>query len=248
MLWMMLKGVGIGLAVILPGMSAGTAALIFGIYDWLIRSLRRFKFIDIWPVLAGVIAGVLLGARAITGLLDLAPGIVLSFLLGLVLASAVLILKEAGPVDWTKLFIGLVGLSVTWLLGTTEVGAAVTGGTLFSVFVAGMLSSAAMVLPGISGSSMLVILGQYSRMLNAIVNWEPVPLAVFGAGAVVGLFGFAHVVAALLRHFRNHTMVALAGLMLGSTRALLPAHFGLAETAAAFAGSLLVVLFSQREG
>ncbi len=242
-----LKGVGIGLADILPGMSAGTAALVFGLYDWMVRSIRSFRFAALWPVLVGVAAGILVGARAITELLDAAPGVILAFLLGLVVASAAWVLRRAGPLNPTKLFVGLVALSAAWILSPAPVSAALpTETSLFAVFVSGILAAAAMVLPGISGSSMMIILGQYDRMLAALIEWNWLLLGTFTVGAVVGMVGFAQIITLLLSHFRNITMIALSGLMLGAARALFPAELGFAELGSLILGVLLVGVFRER--
>jgi putative membrane protein len=243
---MLLKGMGIGLAVILPGMSAGTAALVFGCYDWLISGVKRLDFLGLWPVLAGTALGILLGARVITRLLAAAPSIILSFLLGLILMSAVYVLNNTGPVTWQKAFIGLVSLSAAWLLAASSINPALTPeAVLFACFVSGMLSAAAMVLPGVSGSSVLVVIGQYERMLGAIVEWDWLLLAFFLVGAAIGIYGFAHIISALLRYFPKHTMVALSGLMLGATKALFPGQFGVTELVALAGGAFLVALFRQ---
>ncbi|MFA9516094.1 DUF368 domain-containing protein [Halopenitus sp. H-Gu1] len=271
-----LRGVAMGCADAVPGVSGGTIALITGIYERLIAAITAIDPDRIRRVLGGVKPANLPDARA--AFLDMdGPFLVV---LGLGIASAIVTvlqvvdyLLETSPVGTFGFFFGLIAASAVVLrsgvdLSTTgrKLAAAagflaafltsgyaetVLDGGLAIVFLAGMIAVSAMVLPGISGSLLLVILGQYERMTGALSTFidglaavavagdlEPVikaapPVIVFLAGAVVGLFTVAHTVRRALEHRRAATIAFLVSLIVGALRApILEVDRTLAETGA----------------
>ncbi len=235
-----LRGVCMGAADVVPGVSGGTMALITGIYEELILSIRSFdtrsarllirfrirEWLDYvrWPFLCALVAGILSAifslSRAITHLLDNEPVLLWAFFFGLVLAS---VFKVGGRIpQWNlRTLLGAVGatLSAYFLVGLVPVEMPHSPPY---IFCSAVIAICAMILPGISGSFVLVLLGQYPYLLNAINTRDLFTIALFGAGAVVGLMAFSRVLNWFFRHYHDLTLALLTGLMLGSLRKIWP--------------------------
>ena len=235
-----LRGVCMGAADVVPGVSGGTMALITGIYEELIVSIRsfdlqalrlamRFRWRELlahvrWPFLVSLLFG-LLGAiaslaRIIAWLLENKPVLLWAFFFGLVLASVYTIGRRVG--HWTLgtalgALIAAVGAYV--LVGVAPVE---TPRAPLYVFMSAVVAICAMILPGISGSFVLVLLGKYHHVLQAINERDVSTLAVFGVGAAVGLAAFSRVLGWVFRHHHDLTVAILTGLMLGSLRKIWP--------------------------
>jgi putative membrane protein len=230
-----------GSADIVPGVSGGTIALLLGIYEKLlgaVRSLtdraflqallqRRFRAaLDMvpWRFLLALGSGILLAAltlaRVLAWLLENHPVLLWSFFSGLVLASVFVV---AGRVPGWKVprllqfAIGAVG--AYFLVGMVP---AQTPETALFLFITGALAICAMILPGISGAFILVLLGKYQYVLNAVNTGDVVTIAIVGIGAVAGLVTVARLLSWLLARYHDATMAFLGGLMLGSLRKLWP--------------------------
>ncbi len=236
-----LRGFAMGSADVVPGVSGGTMALITGIYEELIFSIRAIgrpdfvrpairlhirKALDIlnWPFLLAVFAGIFLAlltlAQGIEWFLDNQPTYLWSFFFGLVLASVITVGKRIKK--WSIIL--LVGLLAGTVSGYLIVGAvpAQTPDTWWFLFLAGALASCAMILPGISGAFILVILGKYEFALNAVNSRDFVSLIILAMGAAVGLITFAQLLGWLFKRYHDATVAVLTGLMLGSLRKLWP--------------------------
>lgn len=228
-----LTGMAMGTADVIPGVSGGTIAFILGIYEELINAIKSF---DVQLVR-------LLVQRKITEALDHVPW---RFLLALFLGIGTAIFSLAHLVSWLlenqpvylfSTFFGLILASVVAVAATIpwslREGIAVVGGTIaaliivnlvpldmshdpITLFLSGMVAIMAMILPGISGSFILLILGQYNHVLNAVKELDIVTIAVVGAGAAVGLMGFARILSWLLKRYHEPTIAALVGFMVGS--------------------------------
>jgi putative membrane protein len=238
-----LQGVGIGAANVIPGVSGGTMALVFGIYERLIEIASR-------AVRAGVslvrldFRGFAEGVRSLPWLfiLPLALGIVVAPLTG---AHVIPQAMDTWPVHSRALFFGLIlgSIAVPWLrirsAGQREVGLAVLAAaaaffltglppgsnpdpTLLQYFLAAAVAICAMVLPGVSGAFLLLVLGMYAPVLRAVDERQLVVVGVFLLGTFSGLGVFAVFMGWLLRRFHDQTMAVLVGLMAGSLRALWP--------------------------
>jgi putative membrane protein len=234
-----LKGFLMGSADVVPGVSGGTMALITGIYERFIGALRsvNFNFIvaflrrdgeearESWgridfaflvPLVLGILGAILVGARVIEYVLDTVPGPTYAFFFGLILASAGFVFKYVERFDARHLLLGVAGfVFVFCVTGMDEV---VANHSLPVIFVAGAIAVCAMVLPGISGSLMLLIMGQYEYVLSALNDGEWRVLVTFGAGAVTGILLFSRLLNWLLEHYRSLTMAFLFGSMLGALR------------------------------
>jgi putative membrane protein len=234
-----LRGMAMGASDIVPGVSGGTMALILGIYEELIFSIRTigrpnflravFKLnikeafhIFNWQFLVavglGILGAILILARPLEWLLLNQPIYLWSFFFGLVLASAYTVSKRIPK--WTpKLFLTLVvGTAVAFVV--VGLVPAKTPDTWWFLFLAGALASCAMILPGLSGAFILFLLGKYAFVLGAVNNRELLPLFVLAAGAAVGLVTFAQVLSWLFKRYHDYTLAVLIGLMLGSLRKL----------------------------
>lgn len=246
MLLDILKGMAIGIAFILPGLSAGTIILILGFYRQFIDDLSRLRLRPYRPHLGGAVVGALAGARVIGYLLENHRDLLSAFLLGMVLASTRVILiqdrKIIKPRPWS-LTLALAAFAVAWFIfcNPAPVWTALPAGSPLHFFAAGAVAAAAMILPGISGSSALVVMNLYDDMILALNRWQWLRLAVFSAGGLVGLLALARLLSALYRRYHEPVSLILAGLLLGATRALLPSAFNAGVLLAILAGVALVL-------
>jgi len=234
------KGFCMGAANVVPGVSGGTMALILGIYEELINAIRslNLKFLRLiallkireaissvsWPFLLPVGLGVLLAtlslAKALSWLLHNYPVIVWSFFFGLILSSIFAVAKVIK--EWrilTFIATGLGAIVAYFLFGLMP---AATPDASWFIFLSGFLAICAMILPGVSGAYVLVLLGKYHYILEAINNKDLGTLLVLIAGALVGLLSFVRVIGWLLKRHHDLTMAILIGLMLGSLRKIWP--------------------------
>lgn len=228
-----LKGMAMGAVDVVPGFSGGTVALILGIYDRLLVSLAalpqalllfvRGRIRDAWEacnatflmlMMLGILTSVFTLAKAISYLMATEPVLLWSFFFGLVLVSVWLVAREVGQWRWPCLLGFAVGLAgAIWV--TTAAPMQLQADPL-TLFLAGAIAISAMILPGVSGSFMLVLMGLYPVVLGALKNLDFAILAVFGAGCLVGLMSFAKLLSWLLSRLRDLTLALLAGVILGS--------------------------------
>lgn len=238
--FLVLKGMGMGAADVVPGVSGGTIAFIVGIYDELINSIKSIngkslklfftgKFAAFWKMINGsFLFSILLGigisvfslAKIITWLLVEHPILVWSFFFGLVLASTWFVAKDIKGWNWKTILGFVVGVVVAFYI--TVATPAETPSYLWFIFLCGAIAICAMILPGISGSFILVLLGKYFFIMDAVKTLDLVIIVVFGAGAVVGITSFSRVLSYALKHVRNITLAVLSGFMLGSLNKVWP--------------------------
>ena len=234
------KGALMGAADVIPGVSGGTMAFITGIYDRLIAainsvdlmtlklfftgkfkaSLSRIHWGFIIPLVLGVFFSVLTLARIITKLLTTYPVMVWAFFFGLILASIWVVLKAVG--EWNlKTITGLItGTVGAWfIVGMIPL---TTPNTWWFTIIAGIVSIIAMVLPGISGSFILVLISQYRRIIEAVKDLDLATLGFFYIGTMIGIIGFARILGWLLEKQRALTLAILSGFMVGSMRKVWP--------------------------
>ncbi len=234
------KGFFMGAANVIPGVSGGTMALILGIYEELINAIRslNFNFLRLlgflkvrqavssvsWPFLLPVGVGVLLAtvslAKVLSWLLESCPVMVWSFFFGLVLSSVLTVsrvIERWGMPTFGAAALGAVGAYFLFGLmpGTTP-------DAPWFIFLSGFLAICAMILPGISGAYVLVLLGKYHYILDAINDRDLWTVLILVAGAVVGLLSFVRAIGWLLKRYHDLTMAILIGLMVGSLRKIWP--------------------------
>lgn len=238
---LMLKGMGMGAADVVPGVSGGTIAFIVGIYDELINSIKSInleslklfftgKWGAFWKkingnflffLLAGIGISVFSLAKLITWLLVDHPILVWSFFFGLVLASTWFVSKDIKEwKSWKTWIAFVIGVVIAFYI--TVATPAETPSNLLFIFLCGAIAICAMILPGISGSFILVLLGKYFFIMDAVKTLDVVVMVVFAAGACIGITSFSRVLSYALAHFRNITLAVLTGFMLGSLNKVWP--------------------------
>lgn len=237
---LMLKGMGMGAADVVPGVSGGTIAFIVGIYDELINSIKSVngeslkllftgKIGAFWKAINGnFLCSILLGigisvfslAKLITWLLVAHPILVWAFFFGLVLASTWFVSKDIKRWHIGTIAMFIVGVAVAFYI--TVATPAQTPDNYAFIFLCGAIAICAMILPGISGSFILVLLGKYMYIMEAVKEFKIGTLAVFAAGALIGITAFSRVLSYALAHFRNSTLALLTGFMLGSLNKVWP--------------------------
>jgi putative membrane protein len=234
------KGFLMGAANVIPGVSGGTMALILGIYEELINAIRsiNLKFVRrithfnikealssvSWPFLVPIGLGVLLAtfslAEVLSWLLERYPVIVWSFFFGLVLSSVITVSRVIK--QWKTLTIVAIVVGTIIAYGLFGVIPVSTPNAAWFIFVSGCIAICAMILPGISGAYILVLLGKYQYILEALNNKDFFTLFIISAGALVGLLSFAQILGWLLKRCHDLTMAILIGLMCGSLRKIWP--------------------------
>lgn len=237
-----LKGIGMGAADVIPGVSGGTIAFMTGIYEELVGSINSIngtavkllfkgKFRDFWKHINGnflisVVAGILISimslAKLMTYLLNYEPIPTWAFFFGLIVASSVFMLRDIKGwkgKDFVMLVLGIILGVVVCTLTPTQ-----TPDALWFIFLSGAIAICAMILPGISGSFILLILGKYEFMLSTltkILSGEGVLLdfavvLVFILGALVGILAFSKFLHWLLARYHRSTLLVLVGFIIGS--------------------------------
>lgn len=229
-----------GAADVVPGVSGGTIAFITGIYEELINSIKninldaiRLFFTGRWrsfwkhingnfllAVFAGIAISVLSLARLLEYLLEHQPVLIWSFFFGLVLASSYVVSRKITKWEYPKIVALVGGIGIAFYI--TSVTPATTTDAFWFVFIAGAMASCAMILPGISGSFILLLLGKYSFALHAVNERIIVDLLLLGSGAVIGLILFSNLLSWLLRKHHDVTIAVLVGFMIGSLNKIWP--------------------------
>ena len=235
-----LKGMAMGAADVVPGVSGGTIALITGIYEELIFSIKSINLKALKLLLSGrpaafwkaingsFLLSVLLGiaisifslAKGLTFLLHHYPILVWSFFFGLIVASAIYVARTIKAWNAGAVIAGIAGIVIAYFI--TVISPAEANTTWFYIFFSGMIAICAMILPGISGSFTLVLLGMYQFILGAVGDLNIPVLLVFVAGAAIGIIGFSNVLSWLLKKFHTLTIALLAGFMVGSLNKIWP--------------------------
>ena len=234
-----LKGLLMGIADVIPGVSGGTIAFITGIYDRLIHSISTidlsflkllirgnfqdsFKIIKKYdwglflPLGFGIITSIFLFSGLMQYLLQNHIAITFSFFFGLIAASAYLIYKHTAGIKFERLIFLVLGFVFAYSLsGFTAMS---VNHSLPIIFLSAMVAICAMILPGISGAFILLLLGQYEFLVGKIHDLDLAVIGTFGVGAIIGLLGFSRILDKLLKSYHNLTIFFLIGLMLGSLR------------------------------
>ena len=237
------RGFFMGAADIVPGVSGGTVALVLGIYERLVASIRRgaaalsrlaradvsgfrqemvqVEWLFLLPLLAGILAAVVVVAGPITWLLDNQPRPTAGVFFGLIVGSIYIAWQLLTNRDSLRfLVMGATAVAAFFLLGLRS--GEIVDPTTFVFLLAGALAICAMILPGVSGSFLLLMVGMYEPVLDAVHDREIGTLAVFMVGATIGLALFSTLLNWLLEHHHDTMLAALIGLMIGSLRVLWP--------------------------
>ena len=234
------KGVAMGAANVIPGVSGGTIALITGIYERLINALKSGditslklllsgKFSDFWQridgrwlsiLIAGVAISIVTLAKLFEYLLEHHEQLTMAFFFGLILVSIWYVAKRIEhwkPSVWVALAIGA---SVAILIAT--LAPASENASFAYVFLCGVIAISSMILPGLSGSFVLIIMGNYALVLGAISTFSLSILLPMALGCMVGLIVFSHVLAWVFKHYQDHTLALMTGFVVGSLVVIWP--------------------------
>ena len=235
-----LKGMGMGGADVVPGVSGGTIAFITGIYEELLNSIKLIdknaiqlllggKITALWKhingkflitLFSGIFVSVFSLAKLIHYLLNNHPIQLWSFFLGLIIISSLLVSREINRWKTQVVISGIAGILIAYFI--TEATPATTPDNYLFIFLSGAIAICAMILPGISGSFILLILGKYEFIIESIKDVNILVIVVFGLGCVVGLLSFSRLVSWLLNKYHDITIAILAGFMIGSLNKIWP--------------------------
>ncbi len=238
-----LKGVAMGAADVIPGVSGGTIAFISGIYQELLDSINSINIKNIkllfkegikkfWNLInANFLVALVLGigisifslAKLLHFLLEKYPILIWSFFFGLIIASAIYVAQDIKN-NWNyKTIISLIiGIIIAYFITIITPAAENSNGVYWYVFISGMIAICAMILPGISGSFILLLMGQYKFILSVVNDFKISYILTFGAGAIIGLLSFSKLIAWLLKNYYNVTITFLVGFMIGSLNKIWP--------------------------
>ncbi|MGI9559416.1 MAG: DUF368 domain-containing protein [Flavobacteriaceae bacterium] len=233
-LWLFFKGMAMGAADIVPGVSGGTIAFISGIYEELISTLSQFKISlisefkkkgikAVWntvngnfllAIFLGIASSILLLSELVTWLLDEEPILIWAFFFGLVLASILYVFKKIERLNAVALIVLLLGVFIAYQITKLEI--LNSSESYPYLFLSGAIAICAMILPGISGAFILVIMGVYSTVLQAINDKDFLKIATFGFGALVGILYFSKILKWLFAKYKDLTLALLTGFMAGA--------------------------------
>lgn len=235
------KGMAMGAADVVPGVSGGTIAFISGIYEELLGSisnvnLKLFNTLKkeglkaawkqvngnfLLSLFLGIFISVVTLAKAIKYLLENEPILLWSFFFGLVLASIIYVAKQITKWNFISLLLLLLSSFLAYYVTTLNPLVNENSSLLF-LFLAGAIAICAMILPGISGAFILVLLGAYKTILTAVDDRDLKTIATVGLGAIVGLLSFSKILKWLFSNYKNYTLAALTGFIIGSLNKIWP--------------------------
>ncbi|TYP97551.1 putative membrane protein [Tenacibaculum adriaticum] len=236
-----LKGMAMGAADVVPGVSGGTIAFISGIYEELLgsisninlelfKTLKKEGFKKAWKQLngtfllslfVGIVISVISLAKVISWLLDHHPVLLWSFFFGLVLASIIYIGRQITKWNTISIIVLVLGAVLAYYITTLNPLVSENSSPIF-MFLAGAIAICAMILPGISGSFILVLLGAYKPILSAVNNKNFQIIAFVGTGAIIGLLTFSKILKWLFDNYKNYTLAVLTGFIIGSLNKIWP--------------------------
>lgn len=261
-----IKGMVIGVSNIIPGVSGGTMAVVFGIYDKLISSITNFftdwkkNFSFLFQIALGAGLGIILFSKLLTYLLDSFPEQTNFFFIGLIIGSVPILFKKATakkvqPINiiWLVVTFGL----LVWMAFSGEAESSkvilttLNVKSFVSLVLAGFIAAATMILPGVSGSFVLLLLGLYDTMLAAVSNFNIPLLFACGIGAVLGLVTMTKVIETIFNKFPQTAYMAILGLILGSIFAIFPGFTlgasGIVSIIACIGGFLIAYIVGKNE-
>ncbi|MGB1308714.1 MAG: DUF368 domain-containing protein [Oceanihabitans sp.] len=234
------KGMAMGAADAVPGVSGGTIAFISGIYQELITTISNVNISALqvlknqgistfWKTINGnfliaLLSGILISfvsfMKLAKHLIENHPILIWSFFFGLIVASILFVGKQITKWNLSAVLAIIIGAIVAFYI--TSLPALASNNSPYFLFVAGAIAICAMILPGISGSFILVILGAYKTLSNAIDSWDLKKIALFALGAIVGLLSFSRVLKWLFKNHQNLTLALLTGFIFGSLNKIWP--------------------------
>lgn len=242
-----MKGAAMGIAEVIPGVSGGTIAFVTGIYERLIDAIKavdleflgyvlKFKIGKAWAhidgaflgfLLLGMLGGIVVGVFGVSHLMERYPEELWGFFFGLILASALYIARRVS--EWKLDKIGLLVLGAMMAFAITVLNPSSGNTSLFYVFICGAIAISALILPGISGSFILLLMGMYTVIIPTVKHFLSTLdvsdlglLSVFALGCLTGLAAFSRVLSWLFHNYHDKTLAWLTGVMLGSLNKIWP--------------------------
>jgi putative membrane protein len=237
-----LRGAGMGAADAVPGVSGGTIAFVTGIYEELIHTIKQFgpsafvawrrgglpmlvvhlNLAFVVPLLVGIAASLISVAHLVVWLMDDHPLLLNGFFFGLVAASALVVSRHPADWKWWHLLLLVLGLVLAHFLPTLMPLVMQIGSPNLILVVGGAIAISALLLPGVSGSFLLLTMGLYGTVMQGIRSFDLGLIAIFGVGCLIGLFVFSRLLSWLLRHYHTATLQLLVGFIIGSLPVLWP--------------------------
>jgi len=235
-----LKGIAMGAANVIPGVSGGTIALITGIYERLINAIKACDitamkllfardFAKLWQhidgrflcaIALGVIVSIVTLAKLFEYLLTAHERFTMAFFFGLITLSLYYVAKRIS--SWRPSVIASLLIGSTIAIGIALLAPASENSSFFYVFLCGVVAISSMILPGLSGSFVLIIMGNYALVLGAISSLSMNILLPLALGCAAGLILFSHIIAWIFKHFENQTLSLMTGFVLGSLVVIWP--------------------------
>jgi len=229
-----------GAADVVPGVSGGTIAFITGIYEELIHSIKNINFnlLSVWrkqgfwafykeanlgfllPLFIGIALSILSLAKLVTFVLAEYPILTWAFFFGLILASAVYIAKQINKWALVEIVLLVIGTAIAYYISTITPSDG--NGSIWYAVLSGAIAICAMILPGISGSLILLLLGMYLPIVTAIADRDFGVILPVAVGAIFGIIAFSHVLSFLFKKYKNQTLAILTGFMLGALNKVWP--------------------------
>jgi putative membrane protein len=235
-----LKGMGMGAADVVPGVSGGTIAFITNIYEELIHTLKmavqsvrqnllkgdlkgffgELNVTFLIPLVMGIGTSILLLSRVVLYLLHTYPIFIWSFFFGLIIASAVVIYRKISSYSIGVFIAAIIGAGIAYAI--TVISPTETTDAWWFIFVSGFIAICAMILPGISGSFILLLLGKYEFILNSVKEFNATVISLFILGCIIGISVFSSILDWLLRRYHDLAVAVLSGFMIGSLNKVWP--------------------------
>ena len=235
------KGMAMGAADVVPGVSGGTIAFISGIYEELLTSISNinlslFKTLKddglkaawnklngnfLLALFTGIFISILSLAKAIKWLLENKPVLLWAFFFGLVLASIIYIGKQIKKWNFLSILLMISAAFLAYYITTLNPLVSENSSSMF-LFLAGAIAVCAMILPGVSGAFILVLLGAYKPILSAVDERDFKIISIVGLGAIVGLLSFSKILKWLFKNYENYTLATLTGFIIGSLNKIWP--------------------------
>ena len=235
-----LKGLAIGTANVIPGVSGATLAIITGVFERMVNAIKsidvtavklfftgKFRkfgehidFAFLASLIFGVAAAIITLARLFEFMFEKYPVYIWAYFFGLILASVYYVGKTV--TKWNPVNIILLIAGAVFAAALTFFNPAVENSNMFYLFICGVISICSMILPGISGSFIMILLGNYTLIIKAINNLDLAVLVPFALGCGIGLLAFAHVLSWILKKYKNQTIATLTGFICGSLLVIWP--------------------------
>ncbi len=240
MLAVFFKGMAMGIADSVPGVSGGTIAVMAGIYEELINSLKNLNPVTLWSyrkqgvmgfwrsingnflvlLLLGIVSALFISANTVLYLLEFHYPALMAFFCGLVLASSWVLLRHVPSWQLPQGLLFLLGAGITLLIAFINPMAAQV--SYWYLFLCGAIAICAMILPGISGAFILLLLGVYDFVLSALRGLDFAVIVVFASGCAIGLLSFSHLLSWTFEHYRDRAYAFLTGMLVASVVVLWP--------------------------